>query len=200
MRSIFGADRVTSGKIVVDGKVARRNSIRDAIVAGLALVPEERRTQGIVGVLSVMDNVLLPWREFRGRRRDDQPGDAVARATVLSMDVRTPSLGQRISLLSGGNQQKVVVGKWLNMTTTVLLLDEPTRGVDIGAKSEIYRIVSDLAASGMAIVLVSSELPELIGLSDRIVVLHDGKVAGELPGDATELDVIEMSMLHAHPA
>jgi ABC-type sugar transport system ATPase subunit len=112
------------------------------------------------------------------------------------MKVKTPSLAQRISLLSGGNQQKVVVGKWLTMNTKVLLLDEPTRGVDIGAKREIYRLIHELAASGLTIVLVSSELPEVIGLADRIIVLNQGRVMGELPGTASETEVMELSMLH----
>ena len=112
------------------------------------------------------------------------------------MSVKTPSLAQRISALSGGNQQKVVVGKWLTMNTRLLLLDEPTRGVDVGAKREIYRIIDDLAKDGLAILLVSSELSEVIGLSDRIVVLNGGRVVGELPGNASEAAVVELSMIH----
>jgi ribose transport system ATP-binding protein len=196
LRSIFGADRVAQGEIRIDGERLHANAIRAAIRAGLGLVPEERRAQGIVPVLSVFDNVLLPWNEFPASRRYTGTPDTVANRAVESMSVKTPSLAQRISALSGGNQQKVVVGKWLTMNTRLLLLDEPTRGVDVGAKREIYRIIDDLAKEGLAILLVSSELSEIVGLSDRIVVLNDGRVVGELPGNASEAEVVELSMIH----
>ena len=196
LRSIFGADEVSDGAVAVDGKPVPANSVRAAIEAGIGLVPEERRGQGIVGILSVFDNVLLPWQEFPASRRENGAPETVARHAVESMNVKTPTLQQRISLLSGGNQQKVVVGKWLTMKTRVLLLDEPTRGIDIGAKREIYRLIHDLAKAGLAILLVSSELPEVLGLCDRIIVLNNGQVVGELPGDASEAEVIELSMLH----
>ncbi|WP_018182755.1 sugar ABC transporter ATP-binding protein [Kaistia granuli] len=197
LRSIFGADEVSDGSVSVDGSPVPANSVRAAIAAGIGLVPEERRGQGIVGVLSVFDNVLLPWQEFPASRRENSGApEAVARHAVESMNVKTPTLQQRISLLSGGNQQKVVVGKWLTMKTRVLLLDEPTRGIDIGAKREIYKLIHDLAKAGLAILLVSSELPEVLGLCDRIIVLNNGQVVGELPGDASEAEVIELSMLH----
>ncbi|WEK52095.1 MAG: sugar ABC transporter ATP-binding protein [Candidatus Kaistia colombiensis] len=196
LRSIFGADEVSEGEVSVDGNKVSANSVRAAIRSGIGLVPEERRGQGIVGVLSVFDNVLLPWQEFPGSRREDGEPEIVARQAVESMSVKTPSIRQRISLLSGGNQQKVVVGKWLTMQTRVLLLDEPTRGIDIGAKREIYKLIDDLAKSGLAILLVSSELPEILGLCDRILVLNNGQVVGELSGDASEAEVIELSMLH----
>jgi ABC-type sugar transport system ATPase subunit len=159
-------------------------------------VPEERRAQGIVGALSVFDNLVLPWNEFPARRRDKATAKIVATGMVAKLDVRTPSIGQRVSLLSGGNQQKVVLGKWLLMQTSVLLLDEPTRGIDVGAKREIYNTVQELAGAGLAILLVSSELPEVIGLSNRILVLNQGRVVGELPGDCSESDVMELSMLN----
>ncbi|MBN8997744.1 MAG: sugar ABC transporter ATP-binding protein [Rhizobiales bacterium] len=196
LRSIFGADPVAQGEIRVDGERLHANAVRAAIRAGLGLVPEERRAQGIVPVLSVFDNVLLPWNEFPASRRFKGTPDAVASRAIDSMSVKTPSLAQRISALSGGNQQKVVVGKWLTMNTRLLLLDEPTRGVDVGAKREIYRIIDDLAKDGLAILLVSSELSEVIGLSDRIVVLNGGRVVGELPGNASEAAVVELSMIH----
>jgi len=196
LRSIFGADEVSAGSVSVDGSPVPANSVRAAIAAGIGLVPEERRGQGIVGVLSVLDNVLLPWQEFPESRRETGEPETVARQAVESLNVKTPTLQQRISLLSGGNQQKVVLGKWLTMRTRVLLLDEPTRGIDIGAKREIYRLIHDLATAGLAILLVSSELPEVLGLCDRILVLNNGQVVGELPGDASEAEIIELSMLH----
>lgn len=198
LRTLFGAEPRHRGSVLVDGTELPSGSIQAAIRAGVGMVPEERRTQGIVGVLSVLDNLLLPWNQFRDRRRDNKlGGHKVAGKMVRELAVRASSVGQRANLLSGGNQQKVVLGKWLVMRTGVLLLDEPTRGVDIGAKREIYRIVRDLADAGLAIVLVSSELQEVIGLSDRILVLNHGRIVGELPGDAPEAEVMELSMLHA---
>ncbi len=197
LRTIFGAEEVRAGRIAIDGVELQPNSVHAAIRAGVALVPEERRAQGIVGALSVFDNLVLPWNEFPARRRENSSAKTVATEMVAKLDVRTPSINQRVSLLSGGNQQKVVLGKWLLMQTSVLLLDEPTRGIDIGAKREIYNTVQELAGAGLAILLVSSELPEVIGLSNRILVLNQGHVVGELSGDSSESDVMELSMLSA---
>lgn len=194
--SLFGAELVTSGTLLIDGTEVALNSTPASIKAGLALVPEERRSQGIVPVLSVFDNASLVWDEFPDRRAnsDTKPkavGDAIER-----LNVKTPSLSQRIDKLSGGNQQKVILSKWLLANTTVMLLDEPTRGVDVGAKREIYQIMNDLAQKGMGIVLVSSELPELLGLADRIIVMNSGAIVGELPGDTSEEDIVALSMMH----
>jgi len=197
LRTIFGADRRLAGKVELDGKPVRANSIPAAIAAGFSLVPEERRSQGIVPVLGVGDNASFVWDEFPGRRVDRATRRETALRMVEKLNVKTQGLDQRISSLSGGNQQKVVLGKWLSMNTRVVLLDEPTRGVDIGAKREIYRIVDELARRGLGIILVSSELPELLGLVDRLVVMNSGRIVGELPGSAAEEDVIALSMLHA---
>ena len=197
LRTIFGADERLGGTVSLDGRPVRANSVPAAIGAGLALVPEERRTQGIVPVLSVADNASFVWDEYPARRQGTRTRRAAVESIVEALDVRTPSLEQRIGALSGGNQQKVVFGKWLTLETRVVLLDEPTRGIDIGAKREIYRIVDGLARRGLGIVLVSSELPELLGLVDRLVVLSHGRVVGELPGSASEEEVISLSMLHA---
>ena len=182
---------------MLDGKPVPANSVPSAIDAGLALVPEERRTQGIVPVLSVADNASFVWDEFPERRADQRSRREAVLSIVKALNVRTPGLDQRIGALSGGNQQKVVFGKWLTLNTRVVLLDEPTRGIDIGAKREIYRIIADLAGRGLGIILVSSELPELLGLVDRLIVLSHGAIVGELPGSATEEEVIALSMLHA---
>ncbi len=197
LRTIFGADERQTGVVALDGRPIPANSVPAAIEAGLALVPEERRTQGIVPVLSVADNASFVWDEYPGRRATAQSRRAAVESMVQALDVRTPSLDQQIGALSGGNQQKVVFGKWLSMNTRVVLLDEPTRGVDIGAKREIYRIIADLARRGLGIVLVTSELPELLGLVDRLLVMSHGAVVGELPGRASEEEVIALSMLHA---
>ncbi len=199
LRTIFGRDERLAGTVTLDGKPVPANSVPAAIEAGLALVPEERRTQGIVPVLSVADNASFVFDEYPERRADKRSRREAVQSIVKMLDVRTPSLDQRIGALSGGNQQKVVFGKWLTLETRVVLLDEPTRGIDIGAKREIYQIIADLARRGLGIILVSSELPELLGLVDRLIVLSHGTVVGELPGTASEEEVIALSMLHAAP-
>jgi ABC-type sugar transport system ATPase subunit len=148
-------------------------------------------------VLTVGDNIGLVWDQFPGRRSSAGPRHSAIAQVIASLRVRTPTAAQRIDKLSGGNQQKAVFGKWLLTRTKILLLDEPTRGIDVGAKREIYQIIADLTAKGLAVLLVSSELPELLGLADRILVMNSGAVVGELPGDATEEQVIALSMLHA---
>ena len=197
LRTIFGADQRLAGEIELDGRPVPPNSIPAAIAAGLSLVPEERRSQGIVPVLGVGDNASFVWDEFPRQRSDTANRNETATRVIQKLAVKTLGLSQRISALSGGNQQKVVLGKWLSIDTRVVLLDEPTRGVDIGAKREIYKIIDDLARRGLGVMLVSSELPELLGLVDRLVVLNRGVVVGELPGTASEEDVIAMSMLHS---
>ncbi|WP_338020404.1 sugar ABC transporter ATP-binding protein [Marinovum sp. PR37] len=197
LRAIFGADRVSSGTVTVENAPVPPNSIPAAIEAGFAMVPEERRSAGIVPVLSVADNTAIIWDQYVNRRAHDGPRPDAIQKIIEMLGVRTASVTQSISALSGGNQQKVVVGKWLLSQTRVLLLDEPTRGVDVGAKKEIYQIIHDLAEQGLAVVFVSSELPELLGLADRIVVMNSGEIVGGLSGDATEEQVIELSMLHA---
>jgi ABC-type sugar transport system ATPase subunit len=197
LRTIFGADRRIAGEIELDRQPVPPNSIPAAIAAGIALVPEERRSQGIVPMLSVGDNASFVWDEFPKRRADTLNRRDTALRMIRNLAVKAWGLDQRISTLSGGNQQKVVLGKWLSMNTRVVLLDEPTRGVDVGSKREIYRLVDELARQGMGVLLVSSELPELLGLVDRLVVLNNGRIAGELPGNAQEEEVIALSMLHS---
>ncbi|MEM7445325.1 MAG: sugar ABC transporter ATP-binding protein [Pseudomonadota bacterium] len=197
LRSIFGADPVWQGDVVVDGRRLQQNSISAAITAGIALVPEERRSQGIVPILSVLENASLVWDQFPQHRSNSKTQSDAVRDTTRLLNVKTPSLGQRIDKLSGGNQQKVVLSKWLLARTNVMLLDEPTRGIDVGAKREIYQIIDALAKEGLAVMLVSSEMPELLGLADRIVVMNSGAIVGELPGTATEEEIIALSMLHA---
>jgi len=180
--ALFGVRRVTSGKVLIDGRPLRVTSPGDAIAAGLLLVPEDRRYQGLVLEESVSRNISLPnldhLRSFAlvKRRREG----ALARAMCEKLHVRTPSLAQGVGLLSGGNQQKVVLGKWLARQPRVLICDEPTRGIDVGAKSEIYALLDQLAADGVGILMISSDLEEILGMSDRVVVLHEGRFAGEL--------------------
>jgi ribose transport system ATP-binding protein len=181
--ALFGLRPIVSGAVLLDGVPVRLRSPEEAIAAGLALVPEDRRYHGLVVEDSVRNNVALPnldWLSFLrlvSARREAE----LARQTCASLRVRTPGVGQRVGLLSGGNQQKVVLGKWLARSPRVLLFDEPTRGIDVGAKSEIYALMDRLAGEGMAVLMISSDLEEVLGMSDRVLVLHQGRLAGELP-------------------
>ena len=194
LRALFGLDQITGGELKMKGKRAHWRNCREAIAARIALVPEDRRGQGIVALRSVEENMTLTWAgRFSGRSWRKESGK-FARNFVKDLRIKTPSIGQRIGLLSGGNQQKVVVARWLAVGPQVLLLDEPTKGIDVGAKSEIYRLIDSLARQGLAVALVSSELSELLGLCDRIVVMHERRSVGELAGDCTEEDVIGLAM------
>ena len=169
-------------------------SPRDAVAAGLFLVPEDRRQHGLILQESIQHNLGLPNLDRNNRlglvtlRRES----AMARQLCEQLRVRTPHLSQPVGLLSGGNQQKIVLGKWLARQPRVLILDEPTRGVDVGAKSEIYALMDELAAAGIAILMISSDLEEIFGMSDRVLVLHQGRLAGDLPRSALS----EQAIMH----
>ena len=197
LETIAGARRPDAGTVRVAGKRLRPAAIRDAVRAGVGLVPEERKSQGLVLGMSVEANLTLATmsRFATGgipRRRREL---SAATALLDRLEVR-PSDPQRIvSQLSGGNQQKVVVGRWLLRGTRVLLLDEPTRGVDVGARAQMYGLVRDLAAQGVGVVVVSSEVPEVLGLADRVLVIREGRLVGEAAaGDLSEADVLDMVM------
>ncbi len=201
LRTIFGVDRAIAGRVVVGGTVVALGDPVDAISAGIALVPEDRKSHGLLLEMSVGDNVTIAAlrnnRRFAGFRNTRFEGDA-SRASIEELSIHTPSAGQTARLLSGGNQQKVVLGKWLATKPRVLLLDEPTRGVDVGAKHEIYRIIEQLAKRGMAILLASSEMEEIIGVCDRVLVMHEGQIAGEvgreeLSGDSGEEAIMRLA-------
>ena len=188
LEAIFGIRRSYGGDIVVGGRSVRRNAPAEAIRAGTALVPEDRKGAGLVLQQTVIDNVSLPhisaftaggW--IRGRQRR-----AAVTIATESVSLRSRGLDQTVGTLSGGNQQKVVIARWLTQNATVLLLDEPTRGVDVGARGEIYNIVRDLAAAGLAVLLVSSDMQELIGLSHRVMVIRGGQAVGELSTEDLE--------------
>ncbi len=196
VRAIFGADPVDSGEVWVAGAPMPTGAIQAARRRGLGLVPEDRKGQGLVQILSVAENlgmVALPRFSRlgvvdRGRLRQ------AAGEVVRSLGIRTPSLEQEVRYLSGGNQQKVVIGKWLIGRSRILLMDEPTRGIDVGAKVEIYELMNDLTAQGNAILMVSSELPEVLGMSDRIIVMSEGRITGELPAaEATQERVMDLA-------
>ncbi|MGP3971742.1 sugar ABC transporter ATP-binding protein [Streptomyces sp. 6N223] len=191
-RALFGAAPFTRGTMTVGGRQLRPRRPREAIRAGIALVPEDRKAEGLALRQSVRDNTLLVTRAVPARKR---PPDAQALAELLRRVrlVARGGAGQEVRYLSGGNQQKVVIARWLAARPRVLLFDEPTRGVDVGAKAAIHTLVRELAREGLAVLLISSELPELIGMSDRVVVMAEGRVAGELPAGASEEDIMRLA-------
>ncbi len=176
-RGIFGFDRRRRGTVSVAGRAVRPDSPGDAILAGIGFAPEDRKEEALLLARSVLDNITLcvPDRIGRFGLVDRGRAQAIAGAIADRLRIRTPSLDHSVAKLSGGNQQKVVLGRWLARGPKVLILDEPTRGIDVGAKAEIYRLIDELAAAGMAILLISSELPELLGLADRIIVMRAGR-------------------------
>ncbi len=183
LQVLFGVDPATAGTIRVGGQICRMASPRDAIAAGMALVPEDRKQQGLVLEMAVRTNIglagLKRHQKSGGFLNDAQEGRDSA-AMIEKLRIKTPNERQIVQYLSGGNQQKVVLGKWLSMEPRVLLLDEPTRGIDIGAKQEIYSLMEELAEQGVAILFVSSEMEEILGMSDRTLVMHEGRITGEL--------------------
>ncbi len=192
-RALFGADPFTTGEMRLDGRPVRPTSPRAAIRAGIALVTEDRKGQGLVLRQSVRDNALLVLRAaFAGRRRAGV-GPVAVTELLTRLDVRAGASDREVRFLSGGNQQKVVLAKWLAARPRLLVLDEPTRGVDVGAKAAIHEFVRDLARQGLAVVMVSSELPELIGMSDRVLVFRDGTISGELPARPSEERIMRLS-------
>lgn len=192
--ALFGAVPIDGGRIYVDGKPVRIHSPQDAIRHGIALLTEDRKQQGLILQMSVAENITLPvlHRLTRGLFTNRRKEHALAQTFVRNIAIKTPSLNQLAINLSGGNQQKVVLSKWMATNPKVLIFDEPTRGIDVGAKVEIYKLMNQLAQQGVAILMISSELPEVLGMSDRIMVIHEGKIAGFLNrGEATEENIME---------
>ncbi len=179
-RVLFGIDRAESGEIWLKGKKVRIRSPRQAMDYGIAYVPEDRHQQGLVMNFSIAANVTLAILQKVSRLGllDPRREQKIAGEYSRQLNVRSAGVEQLVSALSGGNQQKVVLSKWLATNPSVLILDEPTRGIDVGAKAEVHRIISDLAARGLAIILISSELPEVLAMADRVIVLHEGRVTG----------------------
>ena len=180
---LFGADRPSAGVVEMDGKDLGRPTPRRSMAAGIALVPESRKEQGLVMVRSVRENMALA--SLDARRSGPFVRLPAERAAVAKMsssvDVRAARTDATIDTLSGGNQQKALFGKWLLRSPRALLIDEPTRGVDVAAKSQIHRLITDLAAQGMAVICVSSEIEELLGLSHRVMVMRHGRAVAEFP-------------------
>lgn len=189
LRAVFGADRFTGGEIIFAGQPARFSSPTAAIKAGIAMVPEDRKVLSLFMGMAIKDNVSmaqLPYMARSGRISERRERDMV-QGFVRKLDIRLASIFHPVSSLSGGNQQKTVLARWLATGPRLLILDEPTHGVDVGAKAEIYELVRELARQGVGIVLISSELPEVLALAHRIVVMHEGRVTGIIDRqDATE--------------
>lgn len=182
-RAIFGADPLDEGTVSIGGRELAIRSPRDAIAEGLAYLSEDRKKQGLAVGMSVAANMSLAnMKDVSGAQGfiDFVKEGDVARRYVDLLDIRTPSVHQIVRLLSGGNQQKIIIGKWLFRNSRILFFDEPTRGIDVGAKFQIYKIMDELAANGIGVILISSELPEILGLTDRVAVFHEGRITGIL--------------------
>ncbi|MBI2435172.1 MAG: sugar ABC transporter ATP-binding protein [Candidatus Hydrogenedentes bacterium] len=195
-RAIFGADKKDTGTISLDGKAITVHSPQDAIWHGIGLLTEDRKSQGLVLGMTVRENATLAnlsalvWGPFVSRKKER----AVALKYVDELRIKTPSIEQVAQNLSGGNQQKVVLAKWLFTDSKVLIFDEPTRGIDVGAKVEIYKLMNELVRRGVAVLMISSELPEVLGMCDRILVMHEGRLAGELPrAAATQERIMQLA-------
>ena len=197
METIFGARHADSGKVFVNGKEVHFKSPKDAIAHKVGMVTEDRRTTGLMLKAMIKDNEVLPSLIYHMKSMgfaDQKWIDAVSKEYVGKLRVKTPSVETIIGNLSGGNQQKVVLAKWLIAESQILILDEPTRGIDVNAKSEFYTLMNDFVDNGGTIVMVSSELPEVLGVSDRIIVMCEGRVTGELSREeATEQKIMYLA-------
>ncbi len=196
-RVIFGADPLESGTIHVHGQPRQIGSPKDAVENGIAYLSEDRKQFGLVTGMSVRDNITMPsWKRFVTGRvfMRDRALKSVSQDYVGKLKVKTPTVEQETRLLSGGNQQKVVIAKWLLRDCDILIFDEPTRGIDVGAKAEIYALLEELAAQGKAVIVISSELEEVLRLSQRILVMSEGRITGELDGRmATQEDIMTLA-------
>jgi len=196
-RAIFGADRIDSGRVMLNGRDVAIDSPRTAVNLGLGFLTEDRKRQGLVLCRDIAENTSLASldRFCRGGVLSTARAEAAATRLATDLRIKAPSIAQAVVNLSGGNQQKVVLAKWICREAGVLLFDEPTRGIDVGAKTEIYQLISRLAAEGRAILMISSELPEILGMSDRILVMHAGRIAGEFSAaGATQEAILECAL------
>ena len=190
-RAIFGVDPFTSGTMALEGDPVHFTHPREAIRAGIGFLTEDRKAEGLILPHGVRDNAMLAFRSLGRRGRDNAAPDMAREAQRV--DLRAAGLDQEVRFLSGGNQQKVVLMKWLSTGARLFIFDEPTRGIDVGAKAGIHELIRELARAGAAILMISSELPEVIGMSDRIVVMRNGTIAGELPSDSTETEIMALA-------
>jgi D-xylose transport system ATP-binding protein len=195
--TIFGEyGKITEGSIVLEGEELKINNSRDAIEYGISLVPEDRKGQGLVLIQSILNNVSLPnlgqFAKFGRLDKDAELRASMEQASDLA--IKAPNLQVVVSALSGGNQQKVVIAKWLMSNPKILIMDDPTRGVDVGAKYEIYKLMNKLAEQGVSIIMISSELEEVLGMSDRVMVMHEGRSNGTLDvAEATQEKIMALA-------
>lgn len=197
MRIIYGVDRADSGEVYLEGESIRNETVRSLIRKGIYLTPEDRKEQGLILIQGIRYNISLSVMDqfIRGVKVDMDKESGIVERHMRMLDIKARDMEQTAATLSGGNQQKVVLSKCLATTPKVLVLDEPTRGIDIGAKHELYKLIADLAEAGVAVVLVSSELPEIIHLCTRVVVMHEGRVTGELDKDSlNEQDILKLAL------
>ncbi len=192
MEALFGYREVQAGKVYINGKETKINNPLDAIKAGIGFVTEDRKEEGLVLSMSVRENFTLTNLKDRSNYSviSNQKERDFVNGMIERFNVKTSGMEQEVKSLSGGNQQKIVIGKWLGINPKILILDEPTRGVDIGAKKEIYQIMNELTQQGVSIIMISSELPEVLGMSDRILVIHEGQISAELNRDEADQEKI----------
>ena len=197
VRAIFGADRVLGGTVKMDGKEVKIGKPLDAMKNGIAYLPEDRKVDGIVGDLSVRENIILALQVLKGFLKPFTKAEAnkFAEDYIKLLGIKTASADTPIKSLSGGNQQKAILARWLLTDPKYLILDEPTRGIDVGAKYEIYCIINDLVAAGKSVVMISSELPEVLGMSDRIYIMNAAKIVGELNAEEATQELIMSSII-----
>lgn len=186
MEAIFGIRHITSGEVKLNGKTLDIKRPQDAINNGIGMITEDRRGSGILGCLSIADNVsIASLNQYleAGIKLNKKKIEELVQDNVSKLSIKTPSSKTLIQSLSGGNQQKVIISRWLANNPDVLIMDEPTRGIDVGAKYEIYQIMINLAKQGKGIIMISSEMPELLGVSNRVMVMCNGKITGEVSGN-----------------
>jgi ABC-type sugar transport system ATPase subunit len=201
-RAIFGVDPIDAGKVFVDGRAARIGSSREAVAAGIALVTEDRQKTGLSLRLPIAYNITMAnLRQIcRLGMIDGRAEGRVTAEYIARLRIRAASGRQAAGRLSGGNQQKVVIAKWLFRRARVFLFDEPTRGIDVGAKVEVFEVMDELARAGAAILMVSSEMQELLQVADRILVMRQGRISGELPGNSTQEEIMRLAALEQESA
>ncbi|MDR2486639.1 MAG: sugar ABC transporter ATP-binding protein [Clostridiales Family XIII bacterium] len=201
VRALFGADPIISGEILLEGSPIRLKSPRDAINHGIALCPEDRMQQGLIPWRSIRDNVGLPVLNlltFAGLFMDERSSNQLAEEAVDRYTIKTPTIHNLTMMLSGGNQQKVILGRWTSdkLSTKILILDEPTKGIDVGTKAEIYQMICNFAREGISVIIISSEMTEVINLADNVLVMCGGRVSGSLTqAEATEENVLRLAMV-----
>ena len=198
METIFGLRKHDDGEIRLKGKKVKISNPQNAIDLGLGLISEDRKATGIIKTMTVKENITLPGLDLIDRKYsiliDDKSEEIVSNTLVDRLRVKTPSLSQKIDKLSGGNQQKAIIARWILLAPEILIMDEPTRGIDVGAKSEIYELMGELVAKGISIIMISSENPELLAMSDRIMVMREGSISGFLEGEEqTEENILKLA-------